>query len=163
GLVLAVRDDPAAAFRMTTLSIALCSPLAWRANFVLALPAVSRLVARARQGDGVARGLLGLVVLASLLTSGVFLDRAWTERALASPRAPAGRRRVLAGTGRSPRASPHPGWLERIRPESMADLLTMTPQGLYCARGGFHVDPWAPVPRAVLTHAHADHAREGSA
>lgn len=45
----------------------------------------------------------------------------------------------------------------------MADLLTMTPQGLYCARGGFHVDPWAPVPRAVLTHAHADHAREGSA
>lgn len=45
----------------------------------------------------------------------------------------------------------------------MADLLTITPQGLYCARGGFHVDPWAPVPRAVLTHAHADHARQGSA
>jgi len=45
----------------------------------------------------------------------------------------------------------------------MADLLTMTPEGLYCARGGFHVDPWVPVPRAVLTHAHADHAREGSA
>src|SRR5262249_61537142 len=44
----------------------------------------------------------------------------------------------------------------------MDDLLTMTPQGLYCARGGFHVDPWAPVPRAVLTHAHSDHAREGS-
>jgi putative mRNA 3-end processing factor len=44
----------------------------------------------------------------------------------------------------------------------MADLLTMSPQGLYCARGGFHVDPWAPVPRAVLTHGHADHAREGS-
>jgi len=45
----------------------------------------------------------------------------------------------------------------------MADLLTMSPEGLYCAPGGFHVDPWAPVPRAVLTHAHADHAREGSA
>jgi len=44
----------------------------------------------------------------------------------------------------------------------MADLLTVTPQGLYCARGGFHVDPWEPVDRAVLTHAHADHAREGS-
>ena len=44
----------------------------------------------------------------------------------------------------------------------MDDLLTMTPQGLFCARGGFHVDPWAPVSRAVLTHAHADHAREGS-
>ncbi|MGZ3480994.1 MAG: ligase-associated DNA damage response exonuclease [Myxococcaceae bacterium] len=34
---------------------------------------------------------------------------------------------------------------------------------MYCAGGGFHVDPWGPVPRAVLTHAHADHAREGSA
>jgi putative mRNA 3-end processing factor len=45
----------------------------------------------------------------------------------------------------------------------MADLLTMTPQGLYCARGGFHVDPWEPVRHAVLTHAHADHAKEGSA
>ena len=45
----------------------------------------------------------------------------------------------------------------------MADLLTITPQGLYCDRGGFHIDPWQPVPRAVLTHAHADHAREGSA
>ena len=45
----------------------------------------------------------------------------------------------------------------------MPDLLSMTPQGLHCARGGFHVDPWLPVPRAVLTHAHADHAREGSA
>src|SRR5262245_65152379 len=45
----------------------------------------------------------------------------------------------------------------------MADLLTITPQGLYCERGGFHVDPWEPVPLAVLTHAHADHAREGSA
>lgn len=44
----------------------------------------------------------------------------------------------------------------------MADLLTMSPEGLYCARGGFHVDPWGPVPRAVLTHAHADHARGGS-
>jgi hypothetical protein len=83
GLVLAVRDDPAAAFRMTSLSIALCSPLAWRANFVLALPAVRRLVARARQGDGVSRAMLGLVLLASVLTSGVFLDRAWTERLLA--------------------------------------------------------------------------------
>ncbi|HEV8238349.1 MAG TPA: ligase-associated DNA damage response exonuclease [Thermoanaerobaculia bacterium] len=42
-------------------------------------------------------------------------------------------------------------------------LLEVTRQGLYCAAGDFHVDPWAPVPRAVITHGHADHARRGSA
>jgi putative mRNA 3-end processing factor len=41
------------------------------------------------------------------------------------------------------------------------DLLTLTEAGLYCARGDFHVDPWRRVPRAVITHAHADHARSG--
>ena len=30
-------------------------------------------------------------------------------------------------------------------------------EGLYCAAGDFYVDPWRPVPRAVITHAHADH------
>lgn len=34
--------------------------------------------------------------------------------------------------------------------------------GLYCAAGDFYVDPSAPVPRALLTHAHADHAFAGS-
>ena len=34
--------------------------------------------------------------------------------------------------------------------------------GLYCAGGGFHIDPWGPVDRAVITHAHSDHARPGS-
>jgi putative mRNA 3-end processing factor len=42
-------------------------------------------------------------------------------------------------------------------------LLEVTEQGLLCAAGGFHVDPWAPVRRAVVTHGHADHARRGSA
>ncbi len=42
-----------------------------------------------------------------------------------------------------------------------ADLIQLTPQGLYCPRGGFHIDPWQPVPRAVITHGHADHARSG--
>lgn len=42
-------------------------------------------------------------------------------------------------------------------------LLTATDDGLYCPVGGFHIDPWRPVDRAVLTHAHADHARPGSA
>src|ERR1700757_2008525 len=41
-------------------------------------------------------------------------------------------------------------------------LVEPTPQGLYCAAGGFHIDPWLPVERAVITHAHGDHARPGS-
>ncbi|HSJ08710.1 MAG TPA: ligase-associated DNA damage response exonuclease [Longimicrobiales bacterium] len=40
-------------------------------------------------------------------------------------------------------------------------LLTMTERGLFCAAGDFHIDPWLPVPRAVITHAHGDHARWG--
>lgn len=44
----------------------------------------------------------------------------------------------------------------------MAGLLQITAAGLYCAAGDFYVDPWQPVGRAVITHAHADHARPGS-
>lgn len=43
----------------------------------------------------------------------------------------------------------------------MTELLTLTKHGLYCPPGDFHVDPWKPVDRAVVTHAHADHARWG--
>jgi putative mRNA 3-end processing factor len=42
-------------------------------------------------------------------------------------------------------------------------LLVPTPSGLYCSAGDFYIDPTRPVPFAVLTHAHADHARPGSA
>jgi putative mRNA 3-end processing factor len=42
-------------------------------------------------------------------------------------------------------------------------MIESTPRGLYCAAGDFHIDPWQPVERAVITHAHADHARPGSA
>ena len=42
-------------------------------------------------------------------------------------------------------------------------LITATPHGLHCAGGRFHIDPWRPVPLALITHAHADHARAGSA
>jgi putative mRNA 3-end processing factor len=42
-------------------------------------------------------------------------------------------------------------------------LLAHTPRGLCCAAGDFYVDPWRPVDRAVITHAHADHARPGHA
>jgi putative mRNA 3-end processing factor len=43
----------------------------------------------------------------------------------------------------------------------MADLIQATPRGLFCEAGGFHIDPWEPVDRAVITHAHSDHARPG--
>ncbi len=42
------------------------------------------------------------------------------------------------------------------------DLIVATPQGLYCPPGDFHIDPWRPVARAVITHGHSDHARWGS-
>jgi putative mRNA 3-end processing factor len=45
-----------------------------------------------------------------------------------------------------------------MRPE---DLLKPTPAGLYCERGGFHIDPTRPVDKAVITHGHSDHARPG--
>ncbi|OYX31569.1 MAG: DNA ligase-associated DEXH box helicase [Caulobacterales bacterium 32-69-10] len=45
-----------------------------------------------------------------------------------------------------------------IRPEQ---LLCPKPEGLYCAPGDFFIDPVRPVPRAVITHGHADHARAG--
>lgn len=44
----------------------------------------------------------------------------------------------------------------------MTELLELTDRGLYCAAGDFFVDPWRPVDRAVVTHAHADHARRDS-
>jgi putative mRNA 3-end processing factor len=43
------------------------------------------------------------------------------------------------------------------------DLVVQRAEGLYCPQGDFFIDPWRPVSRAVLTHAHADHARRGHA
>jgi putative mRNA 3-end processing factor len=45
----------------------------------------------------------------------------------------------------------------------MDDLIVLRPEGLYCPPGDFYIDPWRPVDRAVITHAHADHARRGHA
>src|SRR3984885_14651181 len=39
--------------------------------------------------------------------------------------------------------------------------LRVLPQGLYCEPGGFFIDPLSAVDRAVVTHAHSDHARPG--
>jgi putative mRNA 3-end processing factor len=41
-------------------------------------------------------------------------------------------------------------------------LIEPSSKGLYCEAGGFYIDPWQPVDRAVITHAHGDHARPGS-
>ena len=43
------------------------------------------------------------------------------------------------------------------------DLVVQRPEGLYCPPGDFYIDPWRPVARAVITHAHSDHARSGHA
>ena len=43
----------------------------------------------------------------------------------------------------------------------MQDLVVQRPEGLYCPPGDFYIDPWRAVDRAVITHAHADHARTG--
>ncbi len=42
-------------------------------------------------------------------------------------------------------------------------LVTVTRTGLYCAAGDFYIDPWGSTQRALITHAHSDHARSGSA
>ena len=42
-------------------------------------------------------------------------------------------------------------------------MLQETAHGLYCPDGDFFIDPWQPVERALITHAHGDHARPGSA
>lgn len=43
-----------------------------------------------------------------------------------------------------------------------SDLVKLTDAGLYCEAGDFYIDPWRPVQRAVITHAHSDHARAGN-
>src|SRR5436305_4913315 len=45
-----------------------------------------------------------------------------------------------------------------MRPE---DILLPTTAGVCCKAGGFYIDPTRPVDKAVITHAHSDHARAG--
>jgi putative mRNA 3-end processing factor len=47
--------------------------------------------------------------------------------------------------------------------QGLMDLVVVRPEGMYCPAGDFFIDPWRPVDRALITHAHADHARTGSA
>ena len=41
-------------------------------------------------------------------------------------------------------------------------LLQFTGKSIYCSQADAHIDPWIPVDRAIITHAHSDHARWGS-
>ena len=41
-------------------------------------------------------------------------------------------------------------------------LIEFSERGLYCPAGNFYIDPWRPVDKALITHAHSDHARWGS-
>lgn len=41
-------------------------------------------------------------------------------------------------------------------------LLAFTPRGIWCEQADVYIDPWRPVDRAIITHAHSDHARRGS-
>jgi len=43
----------------------------------------------------------------------------------------------------------------------MSQLLEFTNRGIYCEAGDFYIDPWKPVHRAIITHAHSDHAYYG--
>lgn len=43
----------------------------------------------------------------------------------------------------------------------MCALLSMRPEGIYCSEADVFIDPWRPVDKAIITHAHADHSRYG--
>lgn len=44
----------------------------------------------------------------------------------------------------------------------MSQLIDFTPSGMYCPIADLYIDPWRPVDRAIVTHAHQDHARIGN-
>ncbi len=46
-------------------------------------------------------------------------------------------------------------------PAAVETWLYPSDAGLYCAPGGFYIDPHRAVDRAVITHGHGDHARSG--
>lgn len=43
-----------------------------------------------------------------------------------------------------------------------APLLSFTSKGIYCEQADVFIDPWRPVDKAIITHAHADHSRWGN-
>jgi putative mRNA 3-end processing factor len=53
------------------------------------------------------------------------------------------------------------GWHGIVNAMTEKTLVSITPRGLYCDAGDFYIDPWRPVPRAVVTHLHGDHYARG--
>jgi putative mRNA 3-end processing factor len=43
----------------------------------------------------------------------------------------------------------------------LGQLLRFTKHGIYCEKGDFWIDPSKKVDKAIITHAHSDHARRG--
>lgn len=41
-------------------------------------------------------------------------------------------------------------------------MLKFDPYGIYCPQADVYIDPWKPVDKAIITHAHSDHARWGN-
>jgi putative mRNA 3-end processing factor len=42
------------------------------------------------------------------------------------------------------------------------NLIEFTPKGMYCPQADIYIDPWQRVQKALITHAHGDHARRGN-
>ena len=40
-------------------------------------------------------------------------------------------------------------------------LLEFSDKGIYCPKADVYLDPWKPVQKAIISHAHADHSRWG--
>ncbi|HZY81877.1 MAG TPA: ligase-associated DNA damage response exonuclease [Cyclobacteriaceae bacterium] len=43
-----------------------------------------------------------------------------------------------------------------------SQLLQFTSSGIFCPDANVYIDPWKPVDKAIITHAHSDHARFGN-
>lgn len=53
---------------------------------------------------------------------------------------------------------PSQGFIRMAR----TNLLEINDCGIYCPKADIYIDPWKPVERALITHAHSDHARWGN-
>jgi putative mRNA 3-end processing factor len=51
--------------------------------------------------------------------------------------------------------------MDYVRAMQAHEFVHKTPAGLCCRPGGFYIDPLRPVDKALITHAHSDHARPG--
>ncbi|MDQ3394644.1 MAG: ligase-associated DNA damage response exonuclease [Bacteroidota bacterium] len=45
---------------------------------------------------------------------------------------------------------------------AVTPILEFNKNGIFCPIAGFYIDPWLPVEKAIITHAHSDHARWGN-